>query len=147
MKAWWRAPLIAAAVSTLLCVFVDFSYRHRIRELDSTVETSRREWRSDAQLANQLDHESDMVGMLGIRREATAFVHRKVPPVYPTFNEIVSAPALRGVRVNVSMKHFEIKGPLSLQPATEDFLAHQNGARITKRTRSTQEFVIAGVVP
>src|SRR5438552_2456797 len=95
MMTWWRAPLIAAAISTLLCGLSDACYRRQVDDITDKFEELQKEWQRDPQLAAQLDRARDVAGMLDVRRNATAFVHSKQPSTYATLSAILPPPALR----------------------------------------------------
>ena len=144
---WWRAPLIAAAISTLLCGLSDACYRRQVDEVSDKYEELQREWQRDPQLAAQLDRERDISGMLYVRREATAFVHSKQPSTYATLSAVLPPPALRQLTVRVALKRFRITGPTTTRDAADQWVSHVKGVNITRRAVNGSEFMIEGWLP
>ena len=144
---WWRAPLIAAAISTLLCGLSDACYRRQVDDITDKFEELQKEWQRDPQLAAQLDRERDISGMLLVRRDATAFVHSRQPSTYKTLSAALPPPALRQLTVRVALKRFRVTGPMAIRVAADQWVSHLKGVNITRRAVNGQEFMIEGWLP
>ena len=144
---WWRAPLIAAAISTLLCGLSDACYRRQVDEMTDKFEELQNEWQRDPQLAAQLDRERDIAGMLEVRRDATAFVHSKQPSTFTTLSAVLPPPALHQLTIRVALKRFRITGPITMRAKADQWISHVNGVNITKRAVNGPEFMIEGWMP
>lgn len=147
MTTWWRAPLIAAAISTLLCGLTDACFRRQIDDVDDKVDELQKEWQRDPQLAAQLDRARDIAGMLEVRREATAFVHSRQPSTYTTLAVILPPPTLRALTVMAWLKRFRVVGPMAMRVAADAWVSNIKGAKITRRAVNGQEFMIEGALP
>ena len=146
MTTWWRAPLIAAAISTLLCGLTDACYRRQVDDAGDRFEELQREWQRDPQLAAQLERERDIAGMLEVRSRATKFVHDNQPSTFSTLSALLPPPALRPVTVDAALKRFRITGPLPLQSAAEQWVGRVKGSRVMRRATNAQQFLIEGVL-
>ena len=146
MTTWWRAPLIAAAISTLLCGLTDACYRRQVDDAGDRFEELQREWQRDPQLAAQLERERDIAGMLAVRSRATKFVQDNQPSTFSTLSALLPPPALRRVTVDAALKRFRITGPLPLQSAAEQWVGRVKGSRVMRRAKNAQQFLIEGVL-
>jgi hypothetical protein len=146
MTTWWRAPLIAAAISTLLCGLTDACYRRQVDDAGDRFEELQREWQRDPQLAAQIERERDIAGMLEVRSRATKFVHDNQPPTFATLSALLPPPALRPVTIDAALKRFRVTGPLLLQSAAEQWVGRVKGARVMRRATNAQQFLIEGVL-
>ena len=147
MTAWWRAPIIAAAISTLACGLADSCYRRQVDEVSDKFEELQREWNSEPQLAAQLDHERDVVGILDVRRESVDFIHKKQPSTFATFSAVLPPATLRQCTIDAALKRFRIIGPLPMQPAADAWISSVKRAKVIRRGANGKQFMIEGVVP
>src|ERR1043166_3467246 len=106
MTSWWRAPIIAAAISTLACGLADSCYRRQVDEVSDKFEQLQRERNSEQQLAEQLDRERDVVSILHVRRDAVEFIHRNQPSTFATLSPVLPPPALRECTIDAALKRF-----------------------------------------
>lgn len=144
---WWRAPIIAAAISTLACGLADSCYRQQVDEVSDEFDALQREWKSEPQLASQLDRQRDVVGILDVRRQSIELIRRNQPSTFATFSAVLPPPALRQCTVDAALKRFRIVGPLPMQPQAEAWIASVKRAKVMRRGTNGKQFVIEGVVP
>src|SRR2546430_12618196 len=114
MTSWWRAPIIAAAISTLACGLADSCYRRQVDEVSDKLEALQREWQSEPQLASQLNRQRDVVGILDVRRHSIELIRKNQPSTFATFSAILPPPALRQCTVDAALKRFRIVGALPM---------------------------------
>src|SRR6266550_7804254 len=142
MTSWWRAPIIAAAISTLACGLADSCYRRQVDEVSDKFEVLQREWNSEPQLAAQLDRERDIVGILDVRRHSIDFIHKNQPSTFATFSAILPPPALGQCTLDAALKRFRIVGPLPMQAQAEAWIASVKRAKVMRRGTNGNQFMI-----
>jgi hypothetical protein len=144
MTSWWRAPVIAAAIATAACAIIEVTHRQTMAGADRELASLQRELRSEPQLAQALDRERDIAGMLNLRHEATNFVHSKQASTWATLALILPPASMPRITIGASGKRFQISGPVSDQKATEAYLGAVKGITVLPGKVQAQQFVIQG---
>jgi len=143
MNHWWRAPLVAAAISTLACFACDMSHRRSMAALDGELASLQQQWHGSP-LSKTVDREMDIAGMLGVRRDAMKLVQSKQPSTWATLAAILPPSPMPHLTIGAAGTHFQITGPIAEKQAVDSYLAGAKGITVLHTAPSGQQFVIQG---